>query len=92
MPEPTNPSPAEDSLDLVERIMTIEEALLDSCLAPDQRERLIREIEARIANGEFGDEGNFDDDALAAVVRKPGPRSPRDYAGAAAQPEEPFFE
>ena len=92
MAEQTNPSPAEDSLDLVERVMAIEEALSNPRLTPGQRERLIREIEARIANGEFGDEGNFDDDALAAVVRKPGPRSPLGQAGAAAQPEEPFFE
>jgi hypothetical protein len=113
MAEPRNPSPAEDSLDIVERVMAIEEALIDPCLplAPNQRERLIREIEARITGGEFGDEGDFvreiiariansefgdagdfDDDALAAVVRKPGPRSPRGQAGAAAQPEALSFE
>jgi hypothetical protein len=92
MAEQTNPNPAEDSLDFVERVMAIEEALIDPRLAPDQRERLIREIEARITSGDFGDEGAFGDDALAAVVRKPGPRSPRGQAGAAAQLEEPFFE
>jgi hypothetical protein len=109
MAEQTNPSPAEDSLDLVERVMAIEEALINPRVAPGQRERLLREIEARMAKGEFGDEGDlireiearitngefgngvFDGDALAAV-RKPGPRSPRGQAGAAAQPEEPFFE
>jgi hypothetical protein len=90
----TNPSPAEDSLDRVERLMAIEEAIIqaDSRLTPEQRERLMREIEALIAHGEFGDEGDFDDDALAALVRKLGPRSPRGQAGAAAQPEDPFFE
>ena len=92
MAEQTNPSPAEDSLDLVERVMAIEEALINPHLAPGERELLIREIEARIARGEFGDEGDIDDDALAALVRKLGPRSPRGQAGAAAQPEEPFVE
>jgi hypothetical protein len=111
MAELTNPGPAEDSLDLVERVMAIEEVLDNPRISPGQRERFIREIEARmgnggfgeegdfireiearIANGEFGGEGDFDDDALAAVVRKPGPRTPRGQAGAAAQPEEPFFE
>jgi hypothetical protein len=110
MAEPTKPSPAEDSLDLVERVMAIEQAIADLRLAPGRRERLIREIEARItsgefvdegdfmceietriANGELGDGGDFDDDALA-TVRKPGPGSPRGQAGAAARPEEPFFE
>jgi hypothetical protein len=90
MAEQTIPNPAEDSLDRVELVMAIEEAFDTHLthLAPAQRERLIREIVARIANGEFGD----DDDALAAPVRKLGPRSPRGQAGAAAQPEEPFFE
>src|SRR6266404_37708 len=91
MAEQTNPSPPEDSLDLVERVMAIEE-LINQDLTPGQRERLIREIEAQIASGEFGDEGDFDDDALAALVRKLGPRSPLGQAGAAAQPEEPLFE
>ncbi len=100
------------SLDLVEWVMAIEEALIDRHLGPGQRKRLIREIdafiaphlapgqrdelihelEARIAKGEFGGEGDFDDDALTALVRKLGPRSPRGQAGAAAQPEEPFVE
>lgn len=111
MAQQTNPGPAEDSLDLVELVMAIEEltnahaspgqrtrlsreieALINPRLTPGQRERLIGEIKARIANGEFGDEGDFDDDALAALVRKLGPRSPRGQAGAATPPEEPFFE
>ena len=90
MAELTNPDAAEDSLDRIERIMAIEQALSDADLAPDQREQLLREIEARILSGEFGDEGDFDDDALAALVRKIGPRSPRGQAGAAAQPEDPL--
>ena len=93
MAEQTNPGPGEDSLDLVERIMAIEEAFdLDARLTPAQREVMIREILARIAHGEFGDQGDLDDDALAALVRKLGPRTPRGQAGAAAEPEEPFFE
>ena len=97
MAEQTNPSHAEDSLDLVERVMAIEAALtfditFDTSLTPGQREQLIREIEARTAHYEFGDEGDFDDGALGALVRKLGPRGPRGQAGIAAQPEEPFFE
>jgi hypothetical protein len=90
MAQQTNPGPAEDSLDLVELVMAIEE-LISPHVSPGQRERLIGEIKARIANGEFGDD-DFDDDALAALVRKLGPRSPRGQAGAAARPEELFFE
>jgi hypothetical protein len=92
MAEQTNSRLPEDSLDLIERVMAIEEVLFDPHLTPGQRDRLIREIEARIASGEFGEEGGFDDDALAALVRKLGPRSPRGQAGAAANPEELFFE
>ncbi len=92
MAEKQKPRPDEDSLDRVERIMAIEEALNDPDLAPEQREQLMREIKARILSGEFGDEGDFDDDDFAALVRKLGPRSPRGQAGAAAQPEDPFFD
>ena len=45
--------------------------------------------ETRIAKG---DEGDLDDDALAALVRKLGPRNPPGQAGAAVKPEEQFFE
>jgi len=112
MAEQANPSFADDSLDLAECVMAIEEALMNRRFAPGQRERLIRELEAffaphlapgqrdqlirefevLLANGEFGDEGDFDDDAFTALVRKLGPRGPRDQAGAAVQPEEPFVE
>ena len=96
MSERSKPGPPEDSLDRVERIMAIEEALIDQVQADPrldaaQREWLIREIEARIDRGEFGDEGDFDDDALGSLVRKYGPRSPHGQ-GTMAQPEEPFFE
>jgi hypothetical protein len=83
--------PLDDSLDRIELLMAIEEALDLSHLTPAQREQLMLEIEARIERGEF-EEGDLDDDALAALVRKVGPRTPRGQAGAAAQPEEPFFE
>jgi len=101
MSDETKPGSAEHSLDRVERLMAIEEVLIDRIQAdPAQRERLIREIEARMERGEFGDDvafdGDFDDDldndALAALVRKLGPLSPRGQAGAAVQPEELFFE
>jgi hypothetical protein len=90
MPELTDPSPDDDSLDLVERVMAMEEALIsriqaDPRLTPEQREWLIREIEERIERGEFGE----DDDTLAALVRKLPPRGPRGQAGAAAKPDEP---
>ncbi len=79
---------APDSLEVVELVMAIEEALdADTGLAPDQRERLIHELEARIARGEFGDD-DLDADALSALVRKLGPRGPRGQAGAAAKPDE----
>jgi len=83
-----DPAQADDSLDLVERVMAVEEAL--SHLPPgESRDRLILEIEERIAKGEFGDE---DDGALGALVRILGPRNPRGQAGATASPDRPFFE
>ncbi len=93
MPEQTNPAPGDDSLDAVELVMAIEETLdqirADPRLSLVQRETLIREIEERIQRGEFGNEGG---DALAALVRKRGPRNPNNQAGAAAEREEPLFE
>ncbi len=72
--------------------MAIEEAFdLDARLSSAQRDVMIREIVALIARGEFGDKGDLDDDALTALVRRLGPRSPRGQAGAAAKPEDPFF-
>jgi hypothetical protein len=71
------------NLDYVEPVVAIEEALTgDTHLTPDRREAMIREIAARVAKGEFGDEGDLDDDAIAALVRNLGPR-PRGQAGAA---------
>jgi hypothetical protein len=92
MREQTSPSLPEDSLDIVELVMAIEEAFSNQYphLAPGDRERLIREILARIQRSGFGEKGDLDDDDLAILVRKLGPRSPHGQAGAAAQPEEPF--
>jgi hypothetical protein len=75
---------SDDNLDLVECVMAIEEALIDRHSASGQRDELIHELKARIAKGEFGGEGDLDDDAFTALVRKLGPRSPRGQAGAAA--------
>lgn len=87
----TRPNPTEDSLDRLARLMTLEETLInqieaDTRLAPGERKRLIREVEARIERAEFGDEDDFDEGALAALVRNLGPR-PRGQAGTAARPE-----
>ncbi|MGD1096262.1 MAG: hypothetical protein ABSB35_30250 [Bryobacteraceae bacterium] len=77
-----------DSLDIVELVMAYEDAL--SQLPPgQQRDRLIHEIETRIARGELGDEG---DDPLAALVRIVRPRHPSGHTGAADVPKEPYFE
>jgi hypothetical protein len=79
-----------DSLDVVEFEMAIEEAIgVDPSLTPAERERLIREIAARIERGEFGSMGDSDDDALAILVKKLGPRGPQGQAGAAVKPEDP---
>lgn len=72
-----------DSLDIVEMVMALEEGLPpDQRWTDEQRQQLIREI---------GDKDDWDDDALAALVRKLGPR-PSGQAGAAVKPEEPYFE
>ena len=96
MSEQANFGSPEGSLDRVELLMAIEEALFDRSradppLAPTDRKWLMREIAARIERGEFGGMDDLDDDALAALVRKLGPRSPRGQAGAAVRPE-PFSE
>jgi hypothetical protein len=69
--------------------MALEEAFAD--LPPDERERLIREVQARYERGEL-DEGDLDGGDFAALVRKLGPRGPRGSAGAMAVPEEPCGE
>ena len=95
MSRQVEPDSVEDSLEPVERLMAMEELLInqvkaDPNLSPDQRKRLIRGIEQQIERAEFGDDDDFDDDDFAALVRNLGPRSPRGQAGAQAVPEEPF--
>ena len=85
------PRQTPDSLEIVELVMALEERHAVD-LTPDQREWLGREIQARIESGEFGDEGDLDDDALSALVLNRGPRRPRGDGEAAAVPAEPFFE
>src|SRR5215471_12366488 len=88
MAESPHPSPEVDSLDIVELVMAMEEAFEarnERPLSPEQSEQLIREIKRRIAGGESCDPSDFDDDALAALVRKLGPRSPQGQAGAAVR-------
>ena len=81
-----------DSLDRIERLMALEEALIanihaDPSLTPAQREALIRQVEAQIDSGEFPEEGDWGDDALGVLVRKLGPRGPLGRSGAAVRPE-----
>jgi hypothetical protein len=90
MSEPATPGP-QDSLDRIELVMAMEELLEDSRLTHAERDRLIHEI-ARMEGGEFGDEGDPDDDLLAALVRKLGPRGPRGQSAAAVLPPEPWEE
>ena len=82
MSERPDLSPLEDSLDLVELDMALEEAIPH--LTPDQREEIARDILARRARGEECGGGEGDDDALSALVRQRGPRRPNGQAGATA--------
>jgi len=82
-----------DSLERVEHLLAIEAAVVekirnDRSLSSAQREELIREVECRIDAGDFpeGEDWN-DDDALAILVRKPGPKAPRGKLGAAVRRE-----
>lgn len=79
-----------DSLDFVEGVMAIEASFADQLrgLTEVERHRVIQEIWKRMQSGEFGSGHDLDDEGLAALVRKLGPRNPRGQAGAAAQPEE----
>jgi hypothetical protein len=80
-----------DSLDIVELMMAVEEAIdADASLTPARRERLLHDIQARFERGEFGDIGDLDDGALGILVRKLGPKGPRGQAGAAARPEDGY--
>jgi len=77
-----------DSLDIVEVAMVLEESLDGyENLTEAERERLLRELRARIEGGEFGD-----DEGLAMLVRKLGPKGPLGEAGAAVRPDSTSFE
>lgn len=78
-----DPGPLSEDLDPIEVAMAFDEAL--PSISPEQRDRLIRAIQERIASP--GDDGP-DNDALTALVRKLGPRDPRGQAGAAAKPDD----
>src|ERR1035438_10058035 len=68
MPEPSEQGRDADSLDIVEVMMAVEEAIgVDESLSPAQRERLLREIEARIERGEIGDLSDLDEGALGVL-------------------------
>ena len=84
-----------DSLDIVEAVMALEESVdqvhANPGLSPEQRDAIIRRLWASIED-EFPDDQGLDDDTLAALVRKLGPR-PRGSSGAAARvPEPPIFD
>lgn len=86
-----------DSLDIVELQMALEEAL--SGEAGEERAERIHQLRARLAElniphelwDELGGAGpdSDDDDLLAALVRKPGPKVPPGRSGAAVRPPRP---
>jgi hypothetical protein len=82
-----------DSMKRVERLFAIEEALIqrirsDHSLSSAQRDELIREVEARAESGDFPEGDDWDDDdALAILVRRLGPKGPQGKLGAALRPE-----
>ena len=85
-----------DSLDRLDRLLAIEEALIkriraDSSLSPSRREELIREVEARADGGDVPEGDDWDDDdALAGFVRTLGPKGPLGSLGASVHPETEF--
>jgi hypothetical protein len=79
---------SQDSLERVEHRVAMVEALIeeistDERLSLDAREQLIQEILAR-SDDEFW---NDDDDALAILVRRLGPKGPQGSSGVAVHPE-----
>ena len=78
---------SQDSLERVEHRVAMVEALIeeistDERLSLDAREQLIQEILAR-SDDEFW---NDDDDALAILVRRLGPKGPQGSSGVAVHP------
>ena len=90
MTEHPNPGSRRDSLEVVELMMAVEQAIDDdSSLSPGQKERLVREIEARIESGAFRDD-DLDDDAASILVHKLGPGGPYGQGSAKVKPEDAF--
>ena len=78
----------DDSLDLIEHSIAMEEALFDKIRADerlsfDQREQLIRDILDRPDIDDFWN----DDDASAILLRKLAPKGPKGQSGVAVCPE-----
>src|SRR6266481_2998568 len=75
----------DDSLDIVELQMAIEEALGEKIqhLSLEAREQLIREILDRPDCDDFWN----DDDTSAILVRKLGPKGPKGHSSVAVRPE-----
>src|SRR5438309_10458725 len=83
-----------DSLDRVEYLMDVEQKLTDeinadASLTPNEKRRLILELEQGIQNWN-GDGDELDDgSALAIYVRKLGPRGPGSRSGSIALRPDP---
>ena len=83
-----------DSLERIERLLVIEDTLIeriraDCSLSSAEREELIREVEDRIERGDFPEGDDWDGDLQGILVRRLGPKGPQGKFGAAAksQPE-----
>jgi len=83
----------QDSLERIERQLAIEDELIEKIVADERlslgaREQLIREILALRDSDDFWNEDDWnDDDALAILVRKLGPKGPQGKSGVAVRPE-----
>lgn len=81
-----------DSLDLIARRMEIEDRLIeriraDPSLSRDRKDEQVRQVEAwaeSTSDDDLPDLDLDDDDSIAILVRKLGPRGPFGKSGAAA--------
>lgn len=81
-----------DSLEVVELMVELEDLTTGEPVGEEERRRRIRGIRARLKHFDLGVLGEFldgddDDDLLASLVRKLGPKGPQGKSGAAARPE-----